>query len=175
MMSSVARPVHTGLATPSAASSPSGAGAGPAGRAGKSSTIRPSSRRAVSGPLSESNRTGAAGSTSPVSYRMWALARVACPHRLTSATGVNQRSPYPAARGSTKAVSDRFISPATDCIHRASAGPSSRHTAAGLPANTLSAKASATNKRMPAAYEDPAGQDEPAARLAQLGGPSPAW
>ena len=74
---------------------------------------------------------------------------------------MNQRSPYPAAWGSTKAVSDRFISLATDCIHRASAGPPSRHTAAGLPANTLSAKASTWNKRMPAAYEDRTGPTSP--------------
>src|SRR5262249_41859087 len=154
MRSSLAWPVHSALSTPSAASSPGGAGAGRAGRAGKSSTSRPSLRRAVSGPLTESNRTGPVGSACPVSYRMWALARVACPHRPTSATGVNQRSPYPAARGSRKAVSDRFISLATDCIHPASAGPPSRHTAAGLPANTRSAKASTWNKRMPAAYGD---------------------
>ena len=107
-----------------------------------------------------------------MSYRTCALARVACPHRPTSATGVNQRSPYPAAWGSTKAVSDRFISLATDCIHRASAGPASRHTAAGLPANTLSAKASTWNNRMWAAYGDHDGQNEAGAQPA---GTIPAW
>jgi hypothetical protein len=55
---------------------------------------------------------------------------------------VNQRNPKPSGCASRKAVSDRFISPATACIHAASAGPSSSITAAGLPPKTVSVKAS---------------------------------
>ena len=126
----------------------------------------------VSGPLTDSKLTRSAGAARPVSYRTCALARVACPHRPTSATGVNQRSPYPAGRGSRKAVSDRFISLATDCIHRASAGPPSRHTAAGLPAKAVWVNASTWNNRMQAAYGDHHGQNEAGA---QPVGTIPAW
>jgi hypothetical protein len=46
------------------------------------------------------------------------------------------------ARRRRKAVSDRCISAATDCIQAGSASASSRQTAAGLPANGLAVKAS---------------------------------
>ena len=49
---------------------------------------------------------------------------------------------YPSSRRETKAVSERFISAATSCIHVASRSPSRRHTAAGFPANGLPVKAS---------------------------------
>ena len=45
----------------------------------------------------------------------------------------HRRSKAASSRRTRKAVSDRFISRATRCIHDASAGPGSRHTAAGLP------------------------------------------
>jgi phosphoribosylpyrophosphate synthetase len=41
-----------------------------------------------------------------------------------------------------QAVSDRFISAATDCIHASVAGASRMHTAAGLPRNRSVVKAS---------------------------------
>src|SRR3954453_23007590 len=44
--------------------------------------------------------------------------------------------------GSRKAVADRPISRATSCIHSASRGRSRKQTAAGLPANARSVKAS---------------------------------
>jgi hypothetical protein len=44
----------------------------------------------------------------------------------------------------TNAVSACFISAATACIHRSSAGPSSSTTPAGLPANARSVNASTT-------------------------------
>jgi hypothetical protein len=58
--------------------------------------------------------------------------------------GVNQRNRQRPASpaGRRKAVSDRFISAATACIQAGSASASSRHTAAGLPANGSAVKAS---------------------------------
>ena len=85
-----------------------------------------------------SKRASASGASAPVSKRTWAAASVACPHRSTSTVGVNQRSPKrarPARPGTTKAVSERFISAASACIQASSAGASSRQTAAGLPEN----------------------------------------
>jgi hypothetical protein len=46
---------------------------------------------------------------------------------------VNHRSEDASLEGSTKAVSDRFISAATSCIHADFTGRSSTQTAAGLP------------------------------------------
>ncbi len=56
--------------------------------------------------------------------------------------GVNQRSRYPPSSGHRKAVSDKFISPATACIQSAAADPVIGHTAAGLPAKGSPVKAS---------------------------------
>jgi hypothetical protein len=56
---------------------------------------------------------------------------------------LSNRTGRPAsADGCRKAVSDRFISAATRCIQAGSAPASSRQTAAGLPANGSSVKAS---------------------------------
>ena len=60
---------------------------------------------------------------------------MAWPHRSTSATGVNHRSPKPSPLGQANAVSDRFISAATCCIQSGGGSDSSRQTAAGLPPN----------------------------------------
>jgi hypothetical protein len=46
-----------------------------------------------------------------------------------------------------EAVMGRFTSAATCCIHAVAAGPSSRHTAAGLPPKAASVKASTWKKR----------------------------
>ena len=53
-------------------------------------------------------------------------------------------SPLPSGARCKKAVSDRFISAATACIHSAAAGEPSTHTAAGLPLNASAVKASTT-------------------------------
>jgi hypothetical protein len=53
----------------------------------------------------------------------------------------HRRSKQPSFR-IRKAVSDKFISRATSCIHEASRGSASKHTAAGLPANGASVKES---------------------------------
>jgi hypothetical protein len=55
---------------------------------------------------------------------------------------VDQRSEKLSFCGTRKAVSDRFISAATDCIQFSDAGSVSRQTAAGLPAKARSVKAS---------------------------------
>src|SRR4051812_34841444 len=61
----------------------------------------------------------------------------------TSTVGENQRrSQSPSSRRTRNAVSERFISRATACIHSPSGYASSTHTAAGLPANAVSVKAS---------------------------------
>jgi hypothetical protein len=130
--------------TPSASGKPSGGSAGDGGVAGKSSWISPSSCVAVSTPLRVAKRISLPAGHAPSCQSAWALARVACPHSATSARGVNQRSgssPGP-SRVSTKAVSERFISAATACIQWSSTSRSSRQTAAGLPANGRSVKAS---------------------------------
>mmetsp|Transcript_24177 Transcript_24177/g.75973 ORF Transcript_24177/g.75973 Transcript_24177/m.75973 type:complete len:247 (-) Transcript_24177:1011-1751(-) len=97
------------------------------------------------------NSIGWAGSTNPPAMRWCAAARVACPQRSTSTVGVNQRRLYTAppapATGARKAVSERFISRATSLIHSSSGYPSLRRTtAAGLPPNALSEKASTVVK-----------------------------
>ena len=77
--------------------------------------------------------------------RTCAVANVACPHRSTSDPGVNQRSSHSPATtvdGWQKAVSERFISRATSCIHSSSAGAFRMQTAAGLPLKGRSVKAS---------------------------------
>src|SRR2546425_707069 len=53
----------------------------------------------------------------PSSQSTCALAIVAWPHRSTSTVGVNQRRLNPSATGTRNAVSARFISRATCCIH----------------------------------------------------------
>jgi hypothetical protein len=85
-----------------------------------------------------------------------AVASVAWPQRLVSTSGVNQRSAQsasslvPAGSGWANAVSDRRSSAATCCIHASSGhvSASSRQTAAGLPANGRSVKASMMRIRM---------------------------
>src|SRR4051812_24796067 len=79
------------------------------------------------------------------SHRTWALASVACPQRSTSTVGVNQRKSKAHAsstRRTRNAVSDRFISRATCCIHVSSRLCGRMHTAAGLPLNGTAVKAS---------------------------------
>ena len=70
--------------------------------------------------------------------KMWAVAKVAWPHKLTSTWGVNQRrlkSRDEESRRDTNAVSDRFISLAILArVESFGIGPSKkRQTAAGLP------------------------------------------
>ena len=135
---------------PTISASPWGTSTATLGSAGKSSSIAPSTQRvAVSSPLAVRKRAGSVGATRPVSQRTWALASVACPHSATSTVGVNHRSSSSAPSPSpftgvvtTNAVSERFISAATACIHCSSAGASRRHTAAGLPRNASLVNAS---------------------------------
>src|SRR4051794_36429888 len=67
--------------------------------------------------------------------RMCAVAKVACPHRSTSVRGVNHRNHLGSVLSvtSTNAVSDRFNSAATDCIHASLGDPSNGTTPAGFP------------------------------------------
>ena len=90
------------------------------------------------------NTNGSSGERVPDSHSTCAVASVACPQRSTSTRGVNQRNGSWSAASSTttKAVSERFISAATASIHASSRGASSTHTAAGLPRNGCSVKAS---------------------------------
>lgn len=55
---------------------------------------RAPSRRHVRTPLSVENRTGRSRLTLPSSHSVCAAARVACPQRATSPSGVNQRRAY---------------------------------------------------------------------------------
>ena len=84
------------------------------------------------------------GGTCPSSQRTCAVARVAWPQRSTSVFGVNHRRLKRAGPSSrvANAVSDRFISAATSCIHRGSRGSERTQTAAGLPEKRRSVKAS---------------------------------
>ena len=109
--------------------------AGSSGFAGKSSSIQSPLRSAVSKPLSVWKRACSSGLSTPVSHKMCALARVACPHNSTSTVGVNQRKLKPSSFGTRKAVSERFISRATSRIHASGAGAGRMQTAAGFPAN----------------------------------------
>src|SRR5437660_5176142 len=141
------RPYDTSAsATPSASSRPVSGSAAVTGSAGKSSSTPSPRLVAVSVPLRVSKFAGFPSVWGSVSQRTCALARVAWPHRSTSTVGVNQpSSKCPgslATTGRTNAVSDRFISAATACIHAGSAGFSSRHTAAGLPVKGPDANAS---------------------------------
>src|ERR1700716_4341699 len=133
-------------ATPSASRRRVSGSAAVTGSAGKSSSTPSPRLVAVSVPLRVSNFAGFPPALGSVSQRTCALARVAWPHRSTSTVGVNQRSSKCpgslATTGRTNAVSDRFISAATACIHAGSAGFSSRHTAAGLPVKGPDANAS---------------------------------
>ena len=129
------RATATGEGPPIASRRPGGGSQGLALSAGKSISIRSPRRVARSRPLSVSNSAGSSGSRIPSSHSACALARVAWPQSSTSTAGVNQRRPNASPMGCRKAVSDRFISRATSCIHSGWAGPSSRHTAAGLPRN----------------------------------------
>ena len=79
---------------------------------GKSISIQTPRRTAVNRPLSVSKQAGWSGSYRPLFHSLWALARVACPHNLTSFSGVNQRSPNAGRSGARKAVSECFISAA---------------------------------------------------------------
>ena len=85
----------------------------------------------------------------PAPPSTWAEANVAWPHRSISTVGVNQRrSCSPSGRGTTKAVSDRFISRAMACIRPSSGKASRTVTAAGLPAKGRSVKESTTVRSM---------------------------
>ena len=149
--SSRLRPTQT-AGTPRASSSPEGTGIARAGWAGKSMMMRafpdgPSSRQQWSGPLRVSKHRGCEAVASPVSHKACAVARVAWPHKSTSALGVNQRSRQrPGSKGIAKAVSDRFSSAATDCIQDEVASGPGRHTAAGLPRKASRVNASTTHK-----------------------------
>ena len=137
------RAMATGDA-PSASARPGSAATGSEASAGKSIQMVPSDRAAVSTPLAVWKLALVAAASVPVSHNTCALASVACPHNATSVSGVNHRrakcdSPSAGARN---AVSERFISAATDCIHDSSAGESRMHTAAGLPRNGSVANAS---------------------------------
>ena len=86
----------------------------------------------------------------------WAVAKVAWPHRLVSTTGVNQRSAQSASPLFGQRVGERGLRKVHlrgDLPHPGlvgpSVGPSSRHTAAGLPAKGRSVKASMMRIRMP--------------------------
>ena len=109
---------------------------------GKFSSIKSSFRTAVNSPLFVKNLASLFNGNIAVSHKTWALARVACPQRPTSLLGLNHLRLKPSSRLIKKAVSDKFISPATLCIHASSFGKGSMHTAAGLPENILSVKAS---------------------------------
>src|SRR6185503_18073052 len=95
-------------------------------------------------PLFVSKSALSSGPSAPVSQSTCALASVACPQSATSTAGVNQRRRKPSPSGCRNAVSLRFISPATRCIHASSRGPDNTHTAAGLPPNGFAVKASTT-------------------------------
>lgn len=94
--------------------------------------------------------------------RVAAEARVAWPHRSASLVGVNhlRRKCASSAKGlllrlplvfagSTKAVSDRFISAPMCCIMAASILVSSKQTAAGLPPKGFAVKASTCSQARP--------------------------
>ena len=126
-----------------------------AGSEGKFILIMSCSRRTSSTPLRVANEILSSQSTRPTSQSANAVAKVACPHRSTSATGVNQRSPYPSPLGQVNAVSERFISAAICCIQSAGGSTSGRQTAAGLPVNGSSAKASICKMGIPAWFSMP--------------------
>jgi len=86
--------------------------------------------------------TGADGESFAVSQSAWAAATVPCPHSASSAVGENQRSANVFGAPSTKTVAGRLSSAASACMNAAERGRSSRQTAAGLPRNGASAKAS---------------------------------
>jgi hypothetical protein len=68
---------------------------------------------------------------------------VACPHRLISLYGVNQRTRcWPGAAGTTNAVVGRPIRRAASCITATAGKAALGTTAAGLPANLASANVS---------------------------------
>src|SRR5437764_1301816 len=156
------RPFDTAAAAmPSASSRPGSGSAVLTGSAGKSSSTSSPARVAASTPLRVSKRAVSSAARRSVSHRTCALARVAWPHRSTSTVGVNQRSSKcpgsSATTGRTNAVSERFISAATACIHAGSAGASRRHTAAGLPVKGPDANASTWKKgarTMPGLLDD---------------------
>ena len=88
------------------------------GLAGKSSAIHRAAlhRQQPAAPGLERERLATAAAA-PLSQSQCALASVACPHSATSAPGVNQRRRNPSSSGTRNAVSERFISRATCCIH----------------------------------------------------------
>src|SRR5262249_47832230 len=99
-------------------------------------------RTAFRMPLRVENRISSPDLTKPRCHSTWAEARVAWPHKSTSATGVNQRRSKPSAFRTKKAVSDRFISLPTACSQRSSFHDGRRQTAAGFPERGRSVKAS---------------------------------
>mmetsp|Transcript_43274 Transcript_43274/g.136839 ORF Transcript_43274/g.136839 Transcript_43274/m.136839 type:complete len:218 (+) Transcript_43274:424-1077(+) len=133
--------------SPRVGPTPSSSGLG--GDAGNSSSMQPSPRSAATSSPERVPKRRRGDSRPPgAEKRACAAARVACPQRSTSTDGVNQRSSNVSPRagspsrpstslapvGHMKAVSDRFWFAATAPIQVASAGASSRQTAAGLPA-----------------------------------------
>ena len=86
--------------------------------------------------------SGVPARASPSSQSVWAAASVAWPQRSTSTVGVNQRSRHPSPSFRRKAVSERFISAATDCSHASARSSGRMQTAAGFPANGRSVNAS---------------------------------
>src|SRR5215472_749682 len=110
-----------------------GGGAGLSGSSGKLSSISPCLFRAVRIPLLVEKRISLLV-VLPCCQRTWAEARVAWPHRSTSAFGVNQRRSKWSGCFTRKAVSERFISLATAWSQLSSFQEGRRQTAAGLPA-----------------------------------------
>jgi hypothetical protein len=72
----------------------------------------------------------------------YAEARVACPHRSTSAAGVNHLISHSSFPRVMKAVSERLFSMAIYCIVSSVTGSVRTHIAAGFPVKGASAKAS---------------------------------
>ena len=125
---------HVRRRAPSASSRPAGR-VGRCDRAWPENRARSIRRRgvAVSTPLFVWNAAVWSRAQWPPSHSACALASVAWPHSSTSTAGVNQRRRTHRLRDGTRnAVSERFISAATFCIHAASAAAGSRTTAAGI-------------------------------------------
>src|SRR3990167_6295660 len=122
-------------------------------------TIRSPRADAVSVPL-RVEKFSALSCTLCSCNRTAAVARVACPHRSISTFGVNHRSRrWPGGApsvptGQTKAVSDRANSAAIACNVASCSDRCNKHTAAGLPRNGRSVKASTTKTGRSQGEED---------------------
>src|SRR5713101_1241091 len=122
---------------PSARKSSAGGSQGRAGRDGKSISKPSWPHATVNTPLQVWKRTGQASCPRRASTK--ADARVACPQRSSSTSGVNQRkSKSPSGRGTTKAVSLCLFSAAIFCIVLSARKAARMHTPAGLPAKRIS-------------------------------------